>query len=142
MYKQNTHGLTNLLVIGLLQAVIAKMDGYRNPTMAPKVFNFFRVLESSNRKAFDFVSANLAGPAIRSMQRRNVLERGKPFIDYNVDSIKTKVLSIINKRTISEGDHLSLSVSIDGTKNSKRVTISTSHQCLFGGPFPHHIIPL
>ena len=108
MYKKNTHGLTNSLVIGLLRAVIAKMGGYRNPTMAPKVFNLFRVMESSNRKAFDFVSAKLAGPAIRSMQRMNVLERGKPFIDYNVDSIKAKVLSMINTRTISEGDHYHL----------------------------------
>ena len=52
------------------------------------------------------------------------------------------MLSVIKTRVTSEGDHLSLSVSIDGTKNSKGITISTAHKCLFGGSFPHHIIPL
>ena len=90
-----------------------------------KVFNFFRVLEASNRKSFDFVSANLTGPCIRSMQKQNVIIRDRSFIDYDFEFIKQRLLKIIDVRVNSETDCLSISVSIDGTKNTKGITLST-----------------
>ena len=50
------------------------MDGYKYPPMALEIFNFFRVLKLSSREVFNFVSINLAGPAIRFMQRRNIID--------------------------------------------------------------------
>lgn len=140
MYKQNKNDFCGSLAVGLSKAVIAKMDGYKNPPMSTKVFNFFRVLEASNRKSFDFVSANLAGPCIRSMQKRNVIGRDRSFIDYDLEFIKQRLLKVVEMRVNSETDCLSLSVSIDGTKNAKGITMSTSHKCLFGGAFTNHII--
>ena len=140
MYKQNKNDFCGSLAVGLSKAVIAKMDGYKNPPMSTKVFNFFRVLEASNRKLFDFVSANLACPCIRSMQKRNVKHRGRSFIDYDLEFIKQRLLKVIEMRVNSETDCLSISVSIDGTKNTKGIKMSSSYKCLFGGAFSHHIL--
>ena len=142
MYRQNKNDFCGSLAGGLSKAVIAKIDGCKNPLMSTKVFNFFRVLEALNRKSFDFVSANLAGPCICSTQKRNVKGRDRSFIDYDLEFIKQRLLKVIEMRVNSETDCLSTSVSIDDTKNAKGIKISSSYKCLFGGAFPHHIILL
>jgi hypothetical protein len=63
------------LICGLLRAAVAKMSGQQSPPHATHVLNFCSMIESSSRKSFEMVSANLFGPSLRQMQRVNAKQR-------------------------------------------------------------------
>ena len=76
------------------------------------------------------------------MEKKNGVGHVCSFIDYDLEFIKKKLLKTIEMRVSSETYCLSLSVSIDGTQNTKGVTMSRAYKCLFGGVFPNHIIQI
>ena len=92
-------------------------------------------------KAFDFASDNIARPFIRTIQKLHTLGKYSSFVDYDL-KFAQKLLKIIGIRSTSEIKFLSLSISIDGTKNPKGITMLISHKSLLRGAFPNQIIPL
>jgi hypothetical protein len=56
------------LMVGLMSSFVAKSEGNRNLQYSQRVLNFMLVLyASSDRKAFQFVSANLCLVSVRHM---------------------------------------------------------------------------
>jgi hypothetical protein len=54
------------LMVGLMIAFVAKLEGKRNPQYCQRVLNFMLMLSASgNRKAFQFVSANLCSVSVQ-----------------------------------------------------------------------------
>ena len=88
MHKNNTDDFCSSMVAGLSKAVILEMDGFTKSSHGNQGVQFFRVLEPSNTKSFDFASDNLAGPSIRTMKRRNTVGHDRSFVDYNLKFIK------------------------------------------------------
>ena len=58
LYK-NHQGFKDELIVCLLEAVIAKVEGHSNIALAPIAANFFSALHLTSAKGFDIVSANL-----------------------------------------------------------------------------------
>jgi hypothetical protein len=86
---ENHQGFKDELIVCLLEAVIAKVEGHANIALAPMAANFFSALHSTSAKGFNIVSANLWGPSKRAIQVRNAAGRSpEPFICYNKESIK------------------------------------------------------
>ncbi len=57
-------------MVGLMTTFVAKSEGKRNPQYSQRVLNFMLVLSASgNRKAFQFVSANLCSVSVQHIAR-------------------------------------------------------------------------
>ena len=79
------YALKESLYLCLLQGVVANISGNSAPKFPMLMYNFYFGMNCTSRKAFEFVSENLTGPALRKIQNREILNdsRIKPFIDYS-----------------------------------------------------------
>jgi hypothetical protein len=76
------------LMVGLMSAFVAKLEGKRNPKYSQRVLNFMLVLsESGDRKAFQFVSANLCLVSVRHIACITSQKQLAPFIDLDKDEM-------------------------------------------------------
>ena len=66
MYKTNKD-VRDSLLIGMVQAMVAKLSGHPNPEYSVIVMNFFVRLDAKSRRAHDFAAANLCGPSLRAI---------------------------------------------------------------------------
>jgi hypothetical protein len=55
----------------LLHAAVTWLSGEKNPKYAINVLNFYSMIDTSSRKLFEMVSANLHGPSLHQMQGVN-----------------------------------------------------------------------
>jgi hypothetical protein len=112
----STHsGFKDDLIVCLLEAVIAKVEGNNNVKLAPKAASFFSALYSTSPKGFDVVSGNLWGPSKRAMQVRHAVTRAPPFICFDEDSIQQQLGQIVKQLTsqgASTGGNAQLTFSI------------------------------
>lgn len=92
------------------------------------VMKFYMLLESTTRSSFQIASANLWGPCLRHMKRRNAQMRG--------DSI------IIEKVFGDSGIEVVFSLAIDATKVPECFQISAAHGYIFGGSYLRHMIEI
>jgi len=88
----NKHYMTNPmfkneLAIGLIECVVARFNGHPNAPLAPKVLNFFHLLESKSRGAFGVVSAQVYGPSLHHMVRVQSHNTAPPIIDFTPERI-------------------------------------------------------
>lgn len=85
----------NHLLVGLMQAYIAKVNGHRNPIYGTAVTNFYLSLAGCGSKsAVEFASANLGQCiSIRHLQRVQATKRPPPFIQHSIDDLVNIVLS-------------------------------------------------
>ena len=76
------------------------MSGNSAPKFPMLAYNFYLGLNCTYRKAFDFVSGNLDGPALRTIQEREILNdsRSKPLIDYSKQMTKESIIWFIKER--------------------------------------------
>lgn len=88
VYNMNESVRSSSVVV-LLCCFVAcvKANGLRDNHFQAMVMNFFIAVEATPKKSFDFVSANLVGPGIRSIQQNNAKTRIPPFIPYSEDPI-------------------------------------------------------
>ena len=84
LYTKNP-ALKEILYLCLLRGVVAKMSGNSTPKLLMLVYNFYLILNSTSHNSFDFVSGNIYGPALRTINNRQILSdsRSKPFVDYS-----------------------------------------------------------
>ena len=85
----------NHLLVGLMQAFIAKVNGHRNPIYGTAVTNFYLSLAGCGSKsAVEFASANLGQCiSIRHLQRVQALKCPSPFIQHSRNDLVNIVLS-------------------------------------------------
>lgn len=140
-YEGNSEQRESLLCV-LHKAAQAKMRGHKNPQYEAKAMNFFIALEAISRKAFDFVSAQVMGPGLRAIQRRNARDRTEPYIVKDEKTISSRLDRIIENILDENDGCVAVSLGIDATKVPKAVTISTAYHAIFGGAFPDHYLPI
>jgi len=97
------------LLCALMQVYVTKLKGkHKNPELPAKAMNFFIACESTSRKAFDFVSANMLGPCLRTIQRRNATTRQPSIICISTSDLESrlvrhfKTLPDYDKSTLTE----------------------------------------
>ena len=83
--------------------------------------NFFAALESTDRKAFSLVSANLLGPSLRTVQQFHQRERGNEkqqqpaFLESTKENITQRLDNFV-KIALKGIDSPAFSIAIDATK--------------------------
>ena len=89
-------------------------------------YNFYLGLNCTSRKAFEFISGNLAGPALRKIQKRERLNysRSEPFIDYSKQMVKESIIRFIKERINGVQGINYFSAGFDATKLVKGVCLS------------------
>lgn len=136
------------LLVQLLHAFMAKMEGVRNPQYGAKVLNFMLALASGgNRKAFEFVSANFCSVSLRHIARLTAVRRSEPFINVSKVDMVHRIRGYIDKiRSISSGNsrsgRVAMTVGIDATVLVKAFQVCHSSQAIVGGAYPNHFLPI
>jgi hypothetical protein len=88
----------NFFLVGLMIAFVAKLEGKRNPQYSQRVLNFMLALSaSSNRKAFQFVSANLCSVSVQHIAHITSQKQSAPFINLDKDEMVFQVKEHIQK---------------------------------------------
>ena len=138
LYKQNK-AVRDSALVALLHAFCAKLGGNSNPEFPIKAINFFISLEATSRKSFDFVSANLLGPSLRTVQKQNAKTRKEVFILCDKGVVKERFFDFI-ECTVKEGGDCTVSIGFDGSKTPKKLMLSTANKAIIGGVVPDHFI--
>ena len=101
-------------------------------------FNFYLGLNCTSRKEFEFVSGNLAGPALRKIHKREVLKdsRIKPFIDCSKQMVKESNIRFIKERIGGVKGPNYFSAGLDATKLVKGVHLSEQNQYIVDDAYP------
>lgn len=131
------------LLVALMQVYVTKLKGkHKNPELPAKAMNFFIACESTSRKAFDYVSANMLGPCLRTIQRRNATTRQPSIICISTSDLESRLVR--HFKTLPDYDKSTLTVAIgfDGTKVPAILTLSTSTRSIIGGVYPNHMIDI
>lgn len=129
------------LLCALMQVYVTKLKGkYNNPELPVKAMNFFIACDATSTKTFDFVSANMLGPCLRTIQRRNVTKRQPSIICISTSDLESRLVDHL--KTLPEFDNSTLTIAIgfDGTKVPPVLTLSTSSSSIIGGVYPNHMI--
>ena len=94
------------LLVGLMQAYIAKVNGVKNPVYSTAVTNFYLSLSSCGSKpAVQFASANLGKCiSMRHLQRLQARKRPPPFINHTREDFVNIVNLQINRVCAKFGD--------------------------------------
>ncbi|KAL3789339.1 hypothetical protein HJC23_006493 [Cyclotella cryptica] len=145
-YQDNKEVRDHLLV-GLMQAYIAKVNGIKTPVYGTAVTNFYLSLSGCGSKsALQFASANLGKCiSMRHIQRLAASKRPPPFIQHTRDDVVDIILSHIATIRSKFGDdtlRIAFSVGIDATKLVQCWQFSTTHCALVGGCYPNHMVSL
>lgn len=103
---QANKDVRNHLLVGLMEAFIAKLNGVRTPVYGAAVTNFFLSLNGCGSKiAVEFASANLGKCiSMRHLARLSSDKRPPPFIHHSRDDLSSIVISHINRIRIKFGD--------------------------------------
>ena len=104
VYKTNKD-MRELLLIGIVQAMLAKLSVHPNPDYAAIVMIFFIGLDAKSRKAQYFAAVNLFGPGLRNIQRKNAKTRGSNIIKCDFKIIKERVGGTLDKIYSDTGKH-------------------------------------
>ena len=141
MYKTNKE-VRGSLLIGMVQAMVAKLSGHPNPEHAAIVMNFFIGLDAKSRKACDYAASNLVGPRLRAVQRTNGKNRDDNIILSDFANVMKRLNDILDKVHSDTGRDQSFSLSFDGTKTPAKLQVSTAHKAVVGGVDPEHVIDI
>lgn len=89
-------------MVGLMTAYTAKADGAMNPQYPQRVLNFMLALSASgDRKAFQYVSANLCSVSVRHISHITSKKRAAPLIDLDQEEMVLRIKDRINKSDIT-----------------------------------------
>jgi len=130
----------NELAIGLIECVIARFNGYPNAPLAPKVINFFHLLESRSQAAFGIVLAQVYGPSLHQMVQVQSDKAVPPIINFSEERICAQIHAVAN-HVFAKGriDKIIMSLTIDATATPTSIQLSTSHCAVIGSAAPNHL---
>lgn len=128
------------LLSALMQVMVSKLNGSKNPELPEKAMNFFIAIDSMSRRTFDFVSANFLGPCLRTVQRHNATNSEPSIICIK----ESDLVACLNKHLSSLPEFgkttYAISIGFDGTKVPSTLTLSTRTRSILGGVYPKHAI--
>ena len=134
------------LIVNLMKGYVAKVEGIKNPKYGAKVLNFFLALAASgDKKAFEYISGNLAAVSLRWARVLMSRRRGRPFINQTMEEMVHGVGRIVAKFRHAFGDSmklLTLTVGVDATCLVQAFQVSASEGVIVGGASPNHTIPI
>ena len=145
--RTNKNNFHHSLILFILKYFVTKQCGNINPVFDVKVINFFAILDTLSRRSFEFASANLFGPALRTIQRTNAHTCDVPFIECSCTGIeafvKVNLKWYIEKiRTHLDFDVIPFSISIDVKKLSNNTLLSSAHNWIVWYTSPNHTISI
>ena len=140
MYQEHVEFREGLLV-ALMRAFVSKANGHRNPEFPLCSMNFYVALEATSRKAFSLVSANMLGPSLRAVQRRNAMNKQEVFIICDEANVQARLAAALEKYN-DPLKKMIISLGFDGTKAPRTLSVSTRHKAILGGAAPNHMISL
>lgn len=132
------------LIVQLLHAFMAKMEGATNPHYGAKVLNFMLALASGgNSKAFEFVSANFCSVSLRHIARLTAQRRSEPFINLSKADMIGRIRGYINKFRANSGstsskERVAMTIGIDATVLIKAFQVCHCTKTIVGGAYPNH----
>jgi hypothetical protein len=110
------------------------------------VLNFYRFLNTYDKKATQVLSANLGGPSERYLKILNASERDSCILCNGKDTTTTdlgkRIDAAIKRRSNNEGNRVTFAISIDATKVAKVLEVSSGFQAIIGGEYPKHFIDI
>ena len=136
-------GLITGIRVALVKAAIAKSKSGNKAKSDEKVINFYRFLNTHNKKATEVLSANLGGPSESYLKILNDRERDECILDSGKDTtdLAKRIDVAIERRSMNNGGGtVSFGISIDATKVSKSLEVSSGFQSIIGGEYPKHFI--
>ena len=148
MYEKNGSKVRDSLAFGLFNNLLETMSGTRNSAKGDKAMNFFMMLHSISPQAFSAVSANLCGPSLRNLRKHmKKVETGSsdlgPIINRHLSKeLCAKAIVEHHKKMLSKDFPVAFSMSGDGTKVAKALTVSSHYNAIVGGAAPDHFIPI
>ena len=131
--------------VALVQVATAKSKSGNKAKMDEKVLNFYRFLNTHDKKATEVLSANLGGPSDRYLKILNSCERDECILDSGKDTtnLAKRIDAAIERRSKNNGGGtVSFGISIDATKVSKSLEVSSGFQSIIGGEYPKHFIDI
>ena len=127
----------------IVHAFLCKVNGARNPRYGEKILNFYMLLESTHRGAFEIASANMLGPCLRHMQRINRRLRDECYVVHDVATVTRRIDQLITKVFGESQPQMPIfSFAIDATRVPKCLQVSTAHGYILGAAYPDHLIPI
>jgi hypothetical protein len=143
LYENNVK-LRESLLVALLHIFCQnqKVAGHQNPELSALAMNFFIATEATSRKGFDIVSGILLGPSLQTVQRNNSMRRHDLCVKVDEERIKRKFIDEMKPHLDEQGGPVAFSLSFDGTKVPKALSISTQHKAIFGGAVPDYCISI
>jgi hypothetical protein len=138
------------LMVGLMTAFVAKLEGEKNPQYSQRVLHFMLALSASvNRKAFQFVSANLCSVSVPHIARITSKKHSAPFINLDKDEMVFRVKEHIQKirsQRVEAGlsEQVAFTAGFDATVLAKSFQIhySSNGNAVVGGVYPNHFLQL
>jgi hypothetical protein len=102
------------LQVALVKAAIAKSKSGNKSKMGEKVLNFYRFLNTYDKKATQVLSANLGGPSDRYLKILNASERDSCILCNGKDTTTTdlgkRIDAAIIRRSNNEGDRVTFAI--------------------------------
>jgi hypothetical protein len=129
------------MLVGLMEAYIAKASGNRNPVMHAKVTNLCVAIHAMSPKSYGMMSANLGLLSLRQVRRLGVSRRDPPVISRNKQdmmTIVTRQIASIRHRFNNPSMRVAMSLGVDATVNVKAFCYLASHNVIVGGASPNH----
>ncbi len=94
-----------------------------------------------NKKAFDFVSANLCQVLLRHIQRITAAKKSAPFINLSKDEMSARIVQHVQKIRSLLGDdykHVAFTVGVDATVFVEAIQLHEG--VIIGGASPNHFV--
>ena len=122
----NEGNVQGKLLHGIIHAFMSKVKGGNRPKYSERVLNFFMLLESTNRAAFEVVSGNLLGPCLRTMKRINRSLRQEPYIEIESQAVEKRLKELIKTVFKDSNMEVIMSMSFDATRVPQCLQVSVS----------------
>ena len=113
--------------------------------MDEKVLNFYRFLNTHDKKAIELLSENPGGPSESYLKILNYCERDDCIIDSGKDTtdLAKRINAAIERRSKENGGGtVSFGISIDATEVAKSLEVSSGFQAIIGGEYPKQFIDI
>jgi hypothetical protein len=132
------------LQVALVKTVIAKSKSGNKSKIEEKVLNFYRFMNTYDKKAAEVLSANLGGPSERYLKSLNAHERDSCILDSGKDTtdLAKRIDTTIERRSNNGCGTVTFGISIDATKVAKSLEVSSGFQAITGGNYPKHFIDI
>lgn len=97
----NNKEVRESLLVALMHGLVSKLNRHKNPRLPEVAMNFFIAADATSRKCFDFLSANVVGPCLRTIQRHNSRKNKTPLlISSSVSVIEARLNDFIDLLTL------------------------------------------